>query len=197
MDCCGYVPFAIVHNFPSILSFHLPYMELLTAIHDLSKKIEVDFENECVRIKCKSSTSTSSDDGEVDDEVAWKKWLFPNPDGTLGCPRWIKEASVPSQDTTEGVVDTTGDDSDNGLKKGDSKSVDTVASSSTEGGTVDKEDASSDTSCSTEANSEESSSVTEKQELMTKHQNSGSSNRMPDLAMTDSDTENTDGDDSQ
>jgi La domain. len=74
MDVDGFLPAAIVFNFPSVLSYCVPYYDLLEALK-VSKTVEVDFENECLRVK--------------GGEEHYKRWLFPNPDGTLGCPKWI------------------------------------------------------------------------------------------------------------
>ena len=136
MDCCGYLPFGIMYNFPSVLAFRVPYMDFLHAVNDTSEKLEIDLENECVRIKCPADSEGGED--------AYKKWLFPNPDGTLGCARWIKDTSFVGVEEEEG--------------------------SSTE-----------------QSNSE----------LDIVHGSSAQSakpTKMPDLAMTDSDTDNTDGD---
>lgn len=77
MDCEGYLPAAVVFNFPSVLSYCIPYYDLLAAVDVHAQTIEVDFENECLRLK--------------GGEAVYKKWLMPNPDGTLGCAKWIKE----------------------------------------------------------------------------------------------------------
>lgn len=74
MDVDGFLPAAIVFNFPSVLSFCVPYYDLLDALKD-SESVEVNFENECLRVK--------------GGEEQYKRWLFPNPDGTYGCPKWI------------------------------------------------------------------------------------------------------------
>ena len=76
MDVEGYSPAAIVFNFPSVLMYGIPYQELLDALKD-SKYVDVDFENDCLRVK--------------GGEEEYKKWLFPNGDGTFGCAKWIKE----------------------------------------------------------------------------------------------------------
>lgn len=86
MDCDGYLPAAVIFNFPSVLSFCIPYYDLLAAVDTHAKSIEVDFKNECLRVK--------------GGEAAYKKWLMPNPDGTLGCPKWIKE----TQPYVDGVI---------------------------------------------------------------------------------------------
>lgn len=78
MDSEGYLPAAVVFNFPSVLSYCIPYYDLLAAVDRHAQTIEVDFENDCLRLK--------------GGEAAYKKWLMPNPDGSLGCPKWIKEA---------------------------------------------------------------------------------------------------------
>jgi la-related protein 1 len=77
MDCEGYLPAAVVFNFPSVLSYCIPYYDLLAAVDVHAQTIEVDFENECLRLK--------------GGEAVYKKWLMPNPNGTLGCAKWIKE----------------------------------------------------------------------------------------------------------
>mmetsp|Transcript_32467 Transcript_32467/g.39903 ORF Transcript_32467/g.39903 Transcript_32467/m.39903 type:complete len:365 (-) Transcript_32467:316-1410(-) len=89
MDCEGYIPAAIVFNFPSVVRYGLPYHELLDSIK-LSKMLEVDTANETIRIR-----------GE------YKKWLYPNQEGGLGCPRWIKqpEQLEQQQDGTAGAED--------------------------------------------------------------------------------------------
>ena len=148
MDGCGYVPFAIVYNFPSILSFHIPYSELLDGVNVLSKKLDVDLVNECVRIKYKSDSTEQGEDPH-------KKWLFPNPDGSLGCPRWIKEPTpevTPSEEVAE-EESPFPKDRDNAELSG---SPDTEKE-----GSEDAEETCSDTT-STSSNSESSS--TEKEE---------------------------------
>lgn len=74
MDADGFLPAAIVFNFPSVLSYCVPYYDLLEALN-MSKTVEVNFDNECLRLK--------------GGEEQYKKWIFPNPDGTYGCPKWI------------------------------------------------------------------------------------------------------------
>lgn len=75
MDVEGYLPAAIVFNFPSVLMFGIPYYELLEALKE-SKCVDIDVENECIRVS--------------GGEEEFKRWLFPNEDGNLGCPKWIK-----------------------------------------------------------------------------------------------------------
>lgn len=87
MDSEGYIPAAVVFNFPSVLSYCIPYYDLLAAVDTHAQTIEVDFDNECLRLK--------------GGEAVYKTWLMPNPDGTLGCAKWIKE--VP-QSVKEDVV---------------------------------------------------------------------------------------------
>jgi len=74
MDIEGYLPAAIVFNFPSVARFGLPYDDLLAAVSEKSDKVDVDSNNDCLRVQ--------------DD---YKKWLFPNDDGTIGCPKWLKQ----------------------------------------------------------------------------------------------------------
>ncbi len=90
MDVEGYLPAAIVFNFPSVLMYGIPYHELLDALKD-SKCIDIDLENDCLRVK--------------GGEEEYKKWLFPNGDGTFGCAKWIKEkAPVDVASETEATV---------------------------------------------------------------------------------------------
>lgn len=89
MDSDGFLPAALIFNFPSVLSYCIPYYDLLGAVDAHAKTIEVDFENECLRLK--------------GGEAAYKKWLMPNPDGTMGCPKWIKESQ---QSLHESVADS-------------------------------------------------------------------------------------------
>ena len=58
--------------------FGIPYYDLLEALKT-SEFVDVDAENECLRVK------------GVCGEEEYKKWLFPNDDGTLGCAKWVKE----------------------------------------------------------------------------------------------------------
>lgn len=162
MDCAGFVPFAIVHNFPSISSYQIPYMDLLVAVGDLSRKVEVDLINECVRIKSTSSKAENKNDEEQD--AIYKKWLFPNPDGTLGCPRWIKEVEAEeeiqpegSTDEEEGALSKNSEVLVNGKENVDKKGKLTV-------GEVDEEDSSSDTSASTSMDSDQQSFSEKQQE---------------------------------
>lgn len=86
MDVEGYLPAAIVFNFPSVLSFSVPYYDLLEALKE-SKIVEVDYDNECLRLK-----------GTKEE---YKKWLFPNGDGTFGCPKWF----IPQEESKEDIAD--------------------------------------------------------------------------------------------
>jgi len=83
MDCEGYVPAAFVFNFPSLRALALPYRELLDVVNT-SQRLEVDYTNETVRVT-----------------IDYKKWLFPNPDGTRGAPRWIKALEDAAQPIEE------------------------------------------------------------------------------------------------
>jgi hypothetical protein len=74
MDVEGYLPAAVVFNFPSVLCYCVPYYDLLEELKS-SDVVEVDSENECLRLK--------------GGEEVCKKWLFPSADGTLGCPKWL------------------------------------------------------------------------------------------------------------
>jgi len=93
MDVEGYLPAAIVFNFPTVLSHYIPYYDLMEAVQE-SDVVEVDMTNECLRLK--------------GGEEACKKWLFPNKDGSLGVAKWIKEipevVEAESEDTNTVVV---------------------------------------------------------------------------------------------
>ncbi len=82
MDVEGYLPAAIVFNFPSVLAHCIPYYDLLEAIQVNSETLEVDMTNECLRIK---------------GEDNYKRWLMPNADGTFGVTKWIKDWSAEEQ----------------------------------------------------------------------------------------------------
>jgi hypothetical protein len=90
MDLEGYLPAAIVFNFPTVLMYGVPYDELLEAVKACDS-VEVDSENECLRVK--------------GGEEEYKKWLFPNEDGTLGCAKWIKEPAVEVEDADATIAD--------------------------------------------------------------------------------------------
>lgn len=87
MDVEGFLPAMVVFNFPSVLSFGIPYHDLLQSISSRSKIIEVDMENDCLRLK--------------GGEENYKKWLFPNEDGSFGCPKWIKQKQSLDDNQTE------------------------------------------------------------------------------------------------
>lgn len=84
MDTEGYLPAAIVFNFPSVVRFSVPYDVLLSAVAS-SETLEVDTVNETMRIN-----------GD------FKKWLYPNGEGGFGCPRWIKQP-LEEEEATEDV----------------------------------------------------------------------------------------------
>uniref|UniRef100_A0A7S2UJJ9 HTH La-type RNA-binding domain-containing protein n=1 Tax=Attheya septentrionalis TaxID=420275 RepID=A0A7S2UJJ9_9STRA len=89
MDCEGYVPAALIFNFPSIASYSIPFNDLITAMIDKSDKLIVDTANETLQVK-----------GD------WKKWLYPNKEGGMGCPRWTKkEVETPGETRSKGNAD--------------------------------------------------------------------------------------------
>lgn len=77
MDVEGYIPAAIVFNFPSVVRYLIPYHDLIGAIAETSTRLEVDNVNETLRIK-----------GD------YNKWLYPNEEGGFGCSRWIKQDPI-------------------------------------------------------------------------------------------------------
>ena len=83
MDVQGYLPAAIVFNFPSVVMYSVPYDVLLKAIGS-SEILEIDLVNETVRLK-----------------ENYEKWLYPNDEGGFGCPRWIKSPSPPESTVAE------------------------------------------------------------------------------------------------
>lgn len=95
MDVEGYLPAAIVFNFPSVAGFGLSYEDLLSAVTKNSEKVDVDPENECLRL-----------------HEDYKKWLFPNDDGTFGCPKWLKH--VVEEDGTKDIKDSSQPDETQG-----------------------------------------------------------------------------------
>jgi len=101
MDTEGYIPAAIIFNFPSVYQYNVPYQALLETIESKSEMLEVDAPNETFRLK----------NGE------YKKWLFPDPNnkGVFGCPRWIKQ---PEAELEEGQQEVGGEH-----QTGDTKEV--------------------------------------------------------------------------
>jgi len=80
MDTQGYLPAAIVFNFPSVVAYGVPYQDLIQHISEASSFLDVDVENETMRVN-----------------VGWETWLYPNGEGGLGCPRWIKQPQLQEQ----------------------------------------------------------------------------------------------------
>lgn len=128
MDVEGYLPAAIVFNFPSVLSHYIPYYDLLEAVQD-SEIVEVDMTNECLRLK--------------GGEEVCKKWLFPNKDGTLGVAKWIKEvpevAETETEDTNavvvaEDVSGTTQESSEDASAAGEKTTTEVVSEKSLDKG---------------------------------------------------------------
>ena len=74
MDVEGYLPAAMVFNFPSVVMYGVPYFDLMDYLKEFSEVLEVDVVNETMRVR-----------------VGWEKWLYPNGEGGFGCPRWIKQ----------------------------------------------------------------------------------------------------------
>jgi len=76
MDTEGYLPAAIVFNFPSVVKLGVPYEMLLNTLDKDTDKVDVDLENETLRVS--------------GGKEEYGKWLFPNDEGGYGVPRWIK-----------------------------------------------------------------------------------------------------------
>lgn len=74
MDLEGYLPAAMVFNFPSVVMYGVPYYDLMDYLNENSSVLDVDVVNETIRVK-----------------LGWEKWLYPNGEGGFGCPRWIKQ----------------------------------------------------------------------------------------------------------
>lgn len=89
MDCEGYVPAAMIFNFPSIAVYCFQYYDLLTILAEKSTFLEIDKINETLRRR--------------DD---YKKWLHPNDKGGFGCPRWIKQVHDGKQNRVNGETTT-------------------------------------------------------------------------------------------
>jgi hypothetical protein len=143
-----------------------------------------DTVNECLRIR--------------GGEEQYKRWLFPNEQGVLGCPRWIKDADVEleqqedQEDTTEDAA-TLGEE-DVKPKTTTGEDQDHAVPTEVETGTMTNND---EVEKQTEPGSPKSSTSTfENCDKVAADNDKGNDrrNRMPDLAMTDSDTDNTDGD---
>lgn len=88
MDVQGYLPAAIVFNFPSVVMYSVPYDVLLKAFGS-SEILEIDLANETLRLK-----------------ENYEKWLYPNDEGGFGCPRWIKQPSSVDDTAVEGGEST-------------------------------------------------------------------------------------------
>jgi hypothetical protein len=72
MDEEGFVPLALVGNYPSVGRYNAYYRDLMNAL-DNNPMFTVDAPNETFRLA-----------------EGWDKWLMPGPKGTMGCPRYIK-----------------------------------------------------------------------------------------------------------
>jgi len=90
MDCEGYVPAAMIFNFPSIAAYCFKYYDLLTVLAEKSNVLEIDRFNETLRRR--------------DD---YQKWLCPNSEGGFGCPRWIKQVQDGTQKEANAETTTT------------------------------------------------------------------------------------------
>ena len=96
-------------------------------------------ENDCLRLK--------------GGEENYKKWLFPNEDGSFGCPKWIKQ-NQPADDNQSEVIS--------------------------------EKDMNEDVKVIVEMGESDESLLKEKEK-----QNKNGKSSLPDLAMTDSDTDQT------
>mmetsp|Transcript_25158 Transcript_25158/g.73816 ORF Transcript_25158/g.73816 Transcript_25158/m.73816 type:complete len:335 (-) Transcript_25158:236-1240(-) len=99
MDIEGYVPAAIIFNFPSVVAYSLPYQDLLVAVAAVSEKVEVDAKNETIRLR-----------------EGYKHWLCPNAEGGLGCPRWIKEPQRDEEGEWDETTEETACDAQESLR---------------------------------------------------------------------------------
>ena len=155
----------------------------MNAAYELSRKVDVDLVNECVRIKCNPDTDAATTGAEP----PYKKWLFPNTDGTLGCPKWIKEVVS----TEEYYDESTNTDNRNNFVVGKNEGfVDKVDAEPTNNNDVrvDQEETSSDTTTIT-INTDSSDEKLQSTTAMKDTENTTVNRLCPDLAMTDSDTE--------
>lgn len=89
LDEEGWVPLALICNFPTVASFAADYGEIIKTLKESSMILEWDDENETIRLK----------------EGA-KNWLIPNMHGGMGCARWLcvkeKEVEVEEEVGVEG-----------------------------------------------------------------------------------------------
>jgi hypothetical protein len=80
MDEAGFVPIALVYNYPNVAQFGALYQDLKYRLKELTKEnrssLEVDTTNELLRVSSN-----------------WEMWLMPNQFGGRGQPRYIKEAN--------------------------------------------------------------------------------------------------------
>eukprot|EP00563_Minutocellus_polymorphus_P015168 CAMPEP_0181058506 /NCGR_PEP_ID=MMETSP1070-20121207/20858_1 /TAXON_ID=265543 /ORGANISM="Minutocellus polymorphus, Strain NH13" /LENGTH=447 /DNA_ID=CAMNT_0023138067 /DNA_START=215 /DNA_END=1558 /DNA_ORIENTATION=+ len=127
MDCEGFVPAALIFNFPSIAAYCFHYYDLLTILSENSSFLEIDQVNETLR--------------RMDDN---RKWLHPNAEGGFGCPRWIKHVEDATPNKPKAKITTTESD-----KIGADAAAADDASSSGSNGTKDTD------SCTDSENLEE------------------------------------------
>jgi len=83
LDEEGWVPLALICNFPTVASFAADYSEIVKTLQEASSVLEYDEANETLRLKEKATA-----------------WLLPNGRGGMGCPRWLKQApDTPPQES--------------------------------------------------------------------------------------------------
>jgi len=101
MDSEGYLPAALIFNFPSVAAYYFDYYDLLAVLSERSSLLEIDQANETLRRQ-----------GD------YEKWLCPNGEGGFGCARWVKEkpqVEVPRHETSQDKAETNkADDGSNG-----------------------------------------------------------------------------------
>lgn len=90
MDLEGYVPVAFLASFQSVYAIHQGYPSLLESLKN-SEVVEMDIPNEKIRTR-----------------FSWQQWLWPNPNGGYGLPKYIKmSGNSPTNNSNSPYKNTT------------------------------------------------------------------------------------------
>ena len=90
MDVEGYVPVAFLASFHSVYAIHQGYASLLESLKN-SEVVEMDIPNEKIRTR-----------------FSWQQWLWPNPNGGYGLPKYIKmSGNSPTNNSSSPYKNTT------------------------------------------------------------------------------------------
>lgn len=115
MDEEGYVPIAFICNFPAVACFGAGLNDIIDCLRN-SETLEIDDENETIRLK-----------------ESWQVWLFPNPQGGRGVPRWVKAPEQPEDESAD-QQDALKDDKGEEEQPAGAQTQETAAGQSTDSG---------------------------------------------------------------